>query len=193
MKPWFLLILLLICTPLAARAQVSVNAAALDQLAGITAVAPPPLKPPKPVHAAHPVVRARHRAVLTEAPHPAPPIAAAARLAPPALAAPPPAKPIVVAPSSLVFAPGSATLPANASNILKPFCQAARDIGIDARAPPDANGVSGAMRLSLARALAVRDALLACGVAPANLLPRALGSAAGVDDNVTTISSGPQK
>lgn len=197
MKPWFLLIILTFCTPLigvraAQGAQVSINPAALAQLAGISAAAPfvpaLPARPRTPA-TAH---RVQHKTALTETAHQAPAITAAARPAPPALVMPPAAAP-VPPPLSLAFAPGSTALPASAALVLKPFCRAAGTIGIDARAPPDADGVSGAMRLSLARALAVRDALVACGVARSSLLPRALGSIPGVDDNVTMISSGPQK
>ena len=47
------------------------------------------------------------------------------------------------------------------------------------------------MRLSLARALAVRDALVACGVPSQNILPRALGAVPGQNEDETVL--GPEK
>ena len=46
------------------------------------------------------------------------------------------------------------------------------------------------MRLSLARALAIRATLSACGVAPQNILPRALGAAPGGANDITEIQAG---
>jgi hypothetical protein len=91
----------------------------------------------------------------------------------------------VVTPQALVvdFAPGSASLPAGTGAALKPFCEAHGVIGIDARAPADPSDPSIAMRLSLARALALRDALSSCGVASQNILPRALGSVPGKNED----------
>lgn len=88
------------------------------------------------------------------------------------------------------FAPGSAALPAGAAASLNPFCQSPGIISIDARAPADPADASGAMRLSLARALALRDALTACGVASANIIPRALGAVPGQDDDETLLGAG---
>ncbi|MDE8345687.1 MAG: hypothetical protein POH28_05855 [Acidocella sp.] len=190
MKCWFLLVIIGIGAPLSARAQVSVNPAALAQLAGlppVSASAPAARRPALVVH--HP----RHTPRIIPNHHKAAVIVAMAHPAPATPISPPPAKPIVLAPLSVIFAPGSAALPQGAPVALRPFCHAAQYIRIDAHAPPGADGASGAMRLSLARAMAVRDALAACGAAPTLLLPRALGSLAGADNNVTTISSGPQK
>lgn len=178
-------------------AQVSVNTAALQQLAGIE---PPPPKPvvmpaPAPVH--HWVHKAPAKAVASKpaapveqaAAHvPAPQSVAPKPAAPAKPATPQPAKP--PAPISLTFAPGSSTLPANAAAVLKPFCTAPGMVSIDARAPAVASDPSAAMRLSLARAFAVRDALTACGVAPQNILPRADGAAPGQNEDSTTIGSG---
>ncbi len=191
-------------------AQVSVNTAALQQLAGIE---PPPPKPvvmpaPAPVH--HWVRKAPAKAAASK---PAAPVEQAAAHVPvpqgtapkpahmpvpqgappkPAEAAKPPApqpsKP--PAPVSLTFAPGSSTLPANAAAVLKPFCTAPGMVSIDARAPAVASDPSAAMRLSLARAFAVRDALTACGLAAQNILPRADGAAPGQNEDSTIIGSG---
>jgi hypothetical protein len=183
-----LLAALILC-PVVAAAQVTMHPAALAQLAGI---------PAHPVHHRHhhrihvakikilapTLVVARPPAVLPPPPHPAPPPPAR-----PAAAAspPPPPPPPPPAPLTLAFAPGSAALPANAAGALKPFCKTAGVIGISARAPGDPSDPSVAMRLSLARALAVRDALTACGVPAQNILPRALGSVPGQNEDETVL------
>ncbi|MDE1895726.1 MAG: OmpA family protein [Rhodospirillales bacterium] len=87
------------------------------------------------------------------------------------------------------FAPGSATLPAGASAALKPFCTASAPVPVIARAPTDPNDPSGAMRLSMARTFAIRDALTACGVPAQNIIPRASGSVPGADDNEALIGA----
>jgi hypothetical protein len=46
------------------------------------------------------------------------------------------------------------------------------------------------MRNSLARAFAVRDALTACGVPAAHIIPRADGAVAGKDPNSAVVSLG---
>ena len=203
MKQILLLTGFLLAAPLPALAQVTVNPAALQQLAGI---APPPpvvveIAEPVPVvhhwkHTAHvaaskPIEQASARVAAPSAAKPVPPAAAppvqtAAHVPPPA--PPTPAKP--AAPVALVFAPDSADLPANATAALKPFCAAPGKIAVDARAPTDPTDPSGAMRLSLARALTVQAALTACGVPPQNILPRALGAVPGQNEDEAVIGSG---
>jgi hypothetical protein len=76
------------------------------------------------------------------------------------------------------FASGSAALPASAAGALKPFCAArGQTLVIDAYAPGDPSDPSAAMRLSMSRAFALRDALAACGVPGAAIIPRADGAA----------------
>ena len=87
------------------------------------------------------------------------------------------------------FGPGSAVLPANAASILKPFCASATMVPVVARAPADPSDPSSAMRLSMARALAIRDALTACGVPSQNVIPRAAGSVPGADNNEALIGA----
>jgi hypothetical protein len=94
-------------------------------------------------------------------------------------------------PIALTFAPGSADLPAGTTSALKPYCSATTRIGINARAPGDASDPSIAMRLSLARAFAVRDALVACGVPSQNILPRALGTIPGANEDETLLGTAP--
>ncbi len=196
-------------------AQVSVNTAALQQLAGIEPPPKPVVMPvPAPVHhwvrkvpskvvaskPAAPVEQAAAHVPVPQGTAPEPahvpvpqgaapkPAAAAQPAAPAKPAAPQPPKP--PAPVSLTFAPGSSTLPASAAAALKPFCTAPGMVSIDARAPAVASDPSAAMRLSLARAFAVRDALAACGMAPQNILPRADGAVPGQNEDTTTIGSG---
>jgi len=186
---------LLVLAPFAAQAQVTVNPAALQQLAGIVP------QPPTSAAPALPLVRHRphfHRVVQAVAhAKPAAPVQVAARVvAPPAPKAAPlpaPAAPKPLAPISLVFTPGSADLPASATAALKPFCAAKNRIAIDARAPADPNDPSAAMRLSLSRALAVQGVLTACGVPPQNILPRANGDVPGANEDETVIGSSSAK
>jgi outer membrane protein OmpA-like peptidoglycan-associated protein len=106
----------------------------------------------------------------------------------PAPAAPKPVAP--PAPVDITFAAGSATLPTSAQARLAPFCKASGPITINARAPADPDDNSHSMRLSLARALAVRASLSACGVASQNILPRALGAGPGGANDITEIQTG---
>jgi hypothetical protein len=114
----------------------------------------------------------------------------------PVVAKPATAAPVVPKPAApparveIAFATGSATLPADAAARLTPFCKVSGPIVINARAPADPDDNSSSMRLSLARALAVRAVLSACGVMSQNLLPRALGAAPGGADNITEIEAG---
>jgi hypothetical protein len=134
------------------------------------------------------------------------PVVAKPTTAAPVAPKPPTTVPVVVKPATTVpvapkpaapparveiaFAAGSATLPADAAARLAPFCKAPGPIVINARAPADPDDNSYSMRLSLARALAVRAVLSACGVASQNMLPRALGAAPGGADNITEIQVG---
>jgi outer membrane protein OmpA-like peptidoglycan-associated protein len=99
----------------------------------------------------------------------------------------PPAPPANIA---LNFADGAATLPTNAEATLKPFCNWSGPITINAHAPADPSNPSNAMRLSMERAFAIRDALTACGVPGSRILPVADGAAGGTE---TSVSIGPQK
>ena len=183
------LIVLLASCPALAAAQVVINPAALRQLAVVlpplpaTVSVPPMLPAPKPA-LRHQVRRHVVLAVVKPMAVQPVPVPVAARV-PPLPPAPQPAA--APAPASLIFAAGSAALPTNASTVIKPFCKNSGVIGIDARAPGDPSDPSIAMRLSLARALAVRDALTACGVPPQNILPRALGSVPGQNENETVV------
>lgn len=204
MRPYPIALILAALLPSLAAAQVKINPAALAQLAGIPPARPAaaPAPPAKPAwHPSRRVIRVVKPAPLKPLPAPAAPAvakpvpakAAPAKAAParPAVAVPPapalgaPAPAPVATPQALVvaFAPGSATLPAGTTAALKPFCETRGVIGIDARAPADPSDPSLAMRLSLARALALRDALTSCGVASQNILPRALGSVPGKNDD----------
>jgi hypothetical protein len=232
---FLLLILAASFVPGAAIAQVSVNPAALMQLAGVAV--PHPASVPETVPMANHAVFVRHRrhvaanatnlknavnatklknaANATKVKKPLPPVVVpvVARPAPvapktPAMvpvaakpatapvapklatapAAPKPAPP--PAPVDIAFATGSATLPAGAEARLAPFCKISGPIVINARAPADPDDNSQSMRLSLARALAVRASLSACGVASPDILPRALGAAPGGAPDVTQIQAG---
>jgi hypothetical protein len=96
--------------------------------------------------------------------------------------------PAVLQPVTLSFADGSADLPASAAGDLKPYCKSQGILAIDARAPGDPSDPSVAMRLSLARAMAVRDALVHCGVPSANIIPRALGEVANANNDETQLA-----
>lgn len=201
MKP-VITFLLLCCLTVPAHAQVVINQAALVQLAGITPQAAQPAAVSRPAN--------HHWARRTYAMRPRPPAAAGPtavamvllppRTAPkapaapaiqPAVARPAPRKP--PAPLALHFAPGSATLPPGAAAALNPLCGAAGTgfISIAATAPGDPSDPSIAMRLSMSRAFAVRDALTACGVPATRILPLALGDVPGKDENTARVTGGP--
>ena len=207
MKPYQISLILAALLPSLAAAQVKVDPAALAQLAGIAPARPAAVAAAKPVsppprRVIHAVKPAPLKPLAPPAaPAPAKPISAKPTPAEPTPAKPMPAKPAVAVPPApalgtqapapvatpqalvVAFAPGSATLPAGTTAALKPFCETRGVIGIDARAPADPSDPSLAMRLSLARALALRDALTSCGVASQNILPRALGSVPGKNDD----------
>lgn len=198
MKHFSLLAGLLALAAPCAQAQVAVNAAALQQLAGA-----PPAPPPTPVAAApvpH-IVHHHHTAPMAMAAKPAPPpLPQAAPVFPqpaPATlkaAPPPPSVPTEVlkalAPVRLSFAPGSAVLPASAATALRPFCHQGGMISIDAHAPANPTDPSSAMRLSLSRAQAVKAVLAACGAPVQNIVPRAMGATPGHTDDQTIVAAG---
>jgi len=175
--------------PNLAHAQVVVNPAALAQLAGVPPPTPvavmAPAPPPPPRHFYH-----HHRIILAVA-HVAPPTIARPKPAPAPMPVPVVARPAPLKPIALTFAPGSAALPAGATTAIKPYCHPAARLGILARAPGDASDPSIAMRLSLARAFAVRDALVACGVPAQNIIPRALGTVPGQNEDQTLLGTAP--
>jgi hypothetical protein len=195
-KPYWLIAGAVLLIPACGSAQVVVNPQALQQLAGIApapavpVVAPVPMAPRPHAHRRKAAAPAPHAILyspppLMPAPAPAPtPTPVVAKPAVPVVAKPP-------VPVTLAFAPGSSALPTSATAALKPFCGASGRIGIDARAPADPADPSSAMRLSLARAFAVRDALAACGVPGTSILPRALGAAPGGGDDDVLIGSAP--
>jgi len=170
------------------QAQVTINPAALAQLAGLP-VARPVLAELHPARVTHPVTFRVRSKVAEKKPTWEAPVAKliVAKPAPPPAPPPAPKQPAPLPPVRILFAPGSATLPAGAAASLKPWCAAPGPIAIDAHAPADPADASAAMRLSLARALAVRDALTACGVPGTEILPRALGAAAGQNEDETML------
>jgi len=100
----------------------------------------------------------------------------AAPSAPALSTAPPPPRRLSVA-----FAPGDAALSAEARSALTALVKAAHPtpdttFEVAARAPGTGDDASAARRLSLARALAIRSALVADGVPAANVYMRALGA-----------------
>ncbi len=205
MKPFLAILAGLVAAAPSAWAQVTINQAALDQLAGIPPVvitAPPVLRQPprrvtyRPaVH--HHVTEAPTRLAGSSMPKPValPKAAPAGPIAEPVVA-----KPVVPLPApkpapanvDIVFAAGAADLPPGTSATLKAFCAKPTPSGfitIDAYAAADPNDPSVAPRLSLSRAFALRDALVACGVPASSIIPRADG--AGKNPNVALISVAP--
>lgn len=188
-------------TPACGFAQVTMNPSALRQLEGL---APPaPVAKPEPAMA-RPVIHKPHRRFsrhakpkppeTPESPEmigPARPGKPAPSVKPQPAPVPKPASPKAAPPpiARIEFAPGSATLPANAASLLKPFCAANAPVPVVAHAPADPNDPSGAMRLSMARTFAIRDALAACGVPAQNIIARAAGSVAGADENQALIGA----
>ncbi len=184
----FLLSLGLLLLPAAAGAQVVVNPAALAQLAGILPPAPVVAKPHlshrtemirSAYRAGRPVVRPVAKPLVTSVAKPVPvPVPVVAKPAP-----------VLVAPVAIDFASGSDVLPPGAAASLRQLCrQPTGFITINATAPADPDDRSVAMRLSMNRAFAVRDALTACGIASARILPRALGDASPLSPDTTQVS-----
>ncbi len=189
--------------PACARAQVSVNPAALEQLAGV--FSPPPAVVAAParklvhhvVHRAVVVVKPQAPKVVTPVP-PVQPVVAkpVAPAVPPTTAPPIPVvvKPVLPKPLVLAFGTGSSALPGDAAGALQPFCAAhGATLIIDAYAPPDPADPSAAMRLSLSRAFALRDALAACGVPAAQIIPRADGATGNNLETARVFISGAAK
>ncbi len=191
MRP-FITVILLCCLPALARGQVIVNQAALNQLAGITAApaaVEPPARPPVIHHVVRHwvVVRKTVTVAVVKPKAMVVPVVAKPVVAPKAPPKPPAPPPVAV----LRFASGASALPSGATAALKPFCSAPGMVVIDALAPGDPSDMSSAMRLSMARAFAVRDALTACGLPSIRIIPRADGSVAGQDEDVTKVSTSP--
>jgi len=186
----FLLSLGLLLLPAAAGAQVVVNPAALAQLAGILPPAPVVAKP----HLSHrtEMIRSAYRAGRPVArPVAKPLVATVAKPVPVPVPVPVVAKPapVLVAPVAIDFASGSDVLPPGATASLRQLCrQSTGFIMINATAPADPDDRSVAMRLSMDRAFAVRDALTACGIASTRILPRALGDASPLTPDTTQVS-----
>jgi outer membrane protein OmpA-like peptidoglycan-associated protein len=152
------------------------------------APAPAPRKPASPappaVPAAPPTVPAAPPAVVALAP-----------VAPPAVPAAPPPPPAVSAQSAskaeanstgltVTFAPGMTDLSPTSAAALKHLAQVTPETGetsfnVLAYAAADPEDNSVARRLSLARGLAVRGALMSGGAPSARIYVRALGSEAG--------------
>lgn len=199
MKPVYIAVLLSLL-PLAAGAQVVINQAALDQLAGIKpVVAMPVAAPVMPRQHPRPHLVARVKpvspVVAAVAPAPAPPPAPTPAPAPvqPVVAKPVVAKLPPLGPVTIAFAPGGTDLPANAAAALQPVCARAGADGlvtIDAYAPADGSDISAPMRNSLTRAFAVRDALSACGIPAAHIIPKADGAVAGRGPDDAVVSLG---
>ncbi|HQU02427.1 MAG TPA: OmpA family protein [Acetobacteraceae bacterium] len=195
--------LTLLSTP--AGAQVVVNNAALQQLAGIEpAPAPASVKPvahraPKMIMH-RPLARASPRKMPVAVPVVAPVKPPSAAPAKPIIAAVKPAlpaRPLPTAPASLSldFATGSADISPQQAVSLQKFAttlgSAQPHFEIDARAPAAAGDPSVARRLSLMRAMAVRDGLVKAGIPQGDILLRALGSEAGAPaDSTMVIMSG---
>jgi outer membrane protein OmpA-like peptidoglycan-associated protein len=162
--------------------------------------------PPRPVPAANadatatPPASTPAPAVPTPpAPAPAlpdqtPQTASIAPVQPPPASAPPPPPPIspqaatTAAPTQaglrLTFAPGQSDLSPDSATDIKQFASAVPPGGsatfnVQAYAPGAKDDPSSARRLSLARAMAVRSALVADGVESARIFVRALGTQYG--------------
>ena len=186
----------LLCTIAPASAQVTVDLHALDQL---------PAGSPAPVP--HPVQRAKPRPKVTLAPTTtasvapvaaspaAPPPVAPEPVAPPAApTAPPPLPamplPVAAAPKPAVasirvpFGPDQTELSTDGAAAIKELVHAASDSGVSsynvaAYADGSADDPSSGRRLSLARALAARAALMGNGIPSSHINVRALGGRVG--------------
>ncbi|MDE8348728.1 MAG: hypothetical protein POG74_04490 [Acidocella sp.] len=196
MKPIYLA-LLLVLAPALAGAQVVIHQDALDQLAGVV---PRVAAMPVSAEVVHPAARVIHEPVKQKLVTPKL-LAVVAKPAPVSVPVPAPAAPVApeppvlapLAPVSVSFASGSADLPAGAAAALKPVCERAGVgglVSVDAYAAADSSDLSAPMRLSLSRAMAVRDALVACGVVPSNIIPRADGAVAGQGPDAAVIKLG---
>ncbi len=196
MRVCFILAVALLLLPAVGRAQVYVNQAALDQLAGIETpvmvpVAPQPAPARRVVYRPHvkPVVKpvapvqVASAAVVPKVVAPVKPVAPTAPVVPAVV------RPAYKGPVTIKFQPGSDALPPGAAALLVGVCGLTVPVTVDARAADDAADPSAALRLSLARALAVKTALTGCGVPATRVLPRALGDVAGADENAVTVGA----
>jgi outer membrane protein OmpA-like peptidoglycan-associated protein len=193
MRTLLLLIIAVECNCTPAAAQVTVDLHALDAL---PAANPAPHKPaPRP--APRPKVTLPPNAAATPAPAPAaapvteapaavlpagPPPVAAAPVVPASPVAPPPAP--AVASVRLPFATDQTDLGPDGAAAIKGLIDAAAANGsttytVVAYAAGTPDDPSNARRLSLARALAARSALIGSGVPSSRITVRALGSQAG--------------
>jgi hypothetical protein len=112
-----------------------------------------------------------------------------------AVAQPAPTLPALPGAVVLRFGANASDLPGTAAAALIPVCKAAGQgdmVAIDAYAPADPADPSAAMRLSMSRAFAVRDALTACGVPSTKIFPRADGAAGDVTTARITLARGAQ-
>ena len=207
MKPYLAILAGLVVAAPGAWAQVTINQAALDQLAGIPPVvitAPPALRQAPRRVTYRPVVHhhvTEKPTILASSSMPKPvalPKAAPAGpiaqqvVAKPAIPLPAPKPVAPPANVEIVFAAGAADLPPGTSAELKAFCAKPAPSGfitIDAYAAADPNDPSVAPRLSLSRAFALRDALVACGVPSASIIPRADG--VGKNPDIAQVSVAP--
>jgi hypothetical protein len=186
-KPFLFLIPALLLFAPEAKAQVIINQAALDQLAGIKLSTAAPGAAAPPVITATPSIRhlprkAAYRQVLRRGQ----PVVAKPALPP----APP--KPLLPHPAIIDFTAGGSDLPGDSAAVLKPFCAHSGNIvTIDAYATANPNDPSQAARLSMSRAFAIRDALTACGVHSSNIIPRANGAAKTADPDTAEVSASP--
>ncbi len=196
MRVCFILAVALLLLPAVGRAQVYVNQAALDQLAGIekpvmVPVAPQPAPARRVVYRPHvktvvkPVasLQVASAAVVPKVVAPVKPVAPTAPVVPAVV------RPAYKGPVTIKFQPGSDVLPPGAAAALVGVCGLTVPVTVDARAADDAADPSAALRLSLARALAVKTALTGCGVPATRVLPRALGDVAGADENAVTVGA----
>lgn len=194
---WLLGLALL--APTCAQAQVRINQAALRQLQGLPPL--PPAPPPAPPSVRQVVAKpsfpppARHSAHRQSEPPAANPSKPAPRPKPatpgPVSAPTPPTptvhEPVVPPVARIDFAPNSATLPANAASLLKPFCASKSRIPVMARAPATPDNPGMAMQLSMERAFAIRAALISCGVPAQNIVPQSTGGVLGANNNEALI------
>ena len=179
-----------------ANAQVTVDLHALDALPGGQSGgrrAEPPRPRPRPKVTLADPATSRPPRPQPPTPEPAPPAVTPATAAPlpiaeppaPLLAAPPPppAKP-AVANLRLAFPANQADLPPDGSAAIKGLVESApssatASFNVIAYAAGAKDDPSTARRVSLARALAVRTALMGNGVASSRITVRALGSQGG--------------
>jgi len=188
-----LLVALALCAAVPAGAQVTVDLHALESLPATNAAprpAPRP-RPPRPkVTLAPTTVPASPAAPAQPAAETAPAAAAALPTSAPPIATPETTQPAPEAPKAAIanlrlpFAAGQTALDKDGLTALQDLLHTAYANGaptftIVAYAAGSADDPSSARRVSLARALATRDALMTEGVPSRRITVRALGSQAG--------------